>query len=150
PADIWVLGPHRIICADPRDPGSYERFLGEEKAQTVFTNLPQKLAIHGKVLGLDLVGDDELATPSEGMSPGTSKVFYKCRWAWQPPTPSTARSILSARIGGIYASSLRRRSKSTQRRWISACGTSPRLGRDCFIDPSMSSCWFSKSGLALT
>jgi hypothetical protein len=32
PGDLWVLGPHKVLCADARDPKSYDRLLGGEKA----------------------------------------------------------------------------------------------------------------------
>ena len=30
PGDLWVLGRHRLICADARDAGSYAALLGDE------------------------------------------------------------------------------------------------------------------------
>jgi DNA modification methylase len=68
PADTWVLGPHRIICADARDPSSYERLLGEEKAQMVFADPPRD-AIHGTGWDQALLRSSELAIASGEMSP---------------------------------------------------------------------------------
>jgi DNA modification methylase len=63
PGDIWVLGAHRIICADACDPGSYERLLGEEKAQLVFAD-PH----NGTRSGRALLRDAEFAVVSGEIS----------------------------------------------------------------------------------
>jgi ParB-like chromosome segregation protein Spo0J len=68
PADIWVLGPHRIICADARDPSSYERLLGEEKAQMVFVDPPHH-AIDGTGSCRALPRNSELTIASGEVSP---------------------------------------------------------------------------------
>src|SRR5262249_23846062 len=62
------LGSHRIICADARDLSSYERLLGEEKAQMVFADPPRD-AIHGTGSGQALLRSSELAIASGEMSP---------------------------------------------------------------------------------
>jgi hypothetical protein len=36
--DLWLLGEHRILCADAAKPESYTRLLGDERAQMVFTD----------------------------------------------------------------------------------------------------------------
>ena len=38
--DLWTIGNHRILCADAQDTASYERLLGDERAQMVFTDPP--------------------------------------------------------------------------------------------------------------
>ncbi len=40
PGDIWELGPHRVICGDSTKRGTYERLLGSEKVNLVFTSPP--------------------------------------------------------------------------------------------------------------
>jgi DNA modification methylase len=40
PGDIWLLGPHRIICGDCRDHGTVERLLGGEPVNVAFTSPP--------------------------------------------------------------------------------------------------------------
>ena len=40
PGDIWVLGPHRIICGDCRDFATVERLLAGERVNVAFTSPP--------------------------------------------------------------------------------------------------------------
>jgi DNA modification methylase len=52
PGDLWELGPHRLLCADAREPASYARLLDSTKAEFVFTDPPYNVAIDGHVCGL--------------------------------------------------------------------------------------------------
>ena len=47
--DLWLLGDHRLLCADATDPASLKTLLGDEQARTVFTDAPYKLEIAGQV-----------------------------------------------------------------------------------------------------
>src|SRR5262249_56685703 len=69
PGDIWVLGPHRILCADPRDRLSYERLLGDEKAEMVFADPPRQVPSDGNRLGRGAVRHAETAMASGEASP---------------------------------------------------------------------------------
>jgi site-specific DNA-methyltransferase (adenine-specific) len=40
PGDIWVLGPHRIICGDCRDHGAVEKLLAGRPVTVAFTSPP--------------------------------------------------------------------------------------------------------------
>jgi len=40
PGDLIILNEHKLLCADAKDPSSYEKLLGGEKAQLVYTDLP--------------------------------------------------------------------------------------------------------------
>lgn len=40
PGDIWILGPHRIICGDVRDHGTVERLLDGNRINIAFTSPP--------------------------------------------------------------------------------------------------------------
>jgi len=40
PGDLWLIGPHRLICGDCRDRGVVERLLDGARAQVVFTSPP--------------------------------------------------------------------------------------------------------------
>jgi len=43
--DIWLLGSHRIICGDSRDPSTYDRlFTDGRKAAMIFTDPPYNLS----------------------------------------------------------------------------------------------------------
>lgn len=40
PGDVWLLGPHRLLCGDALDPASYARVLAGEKADMLHTDPP--------------------------------------------------------------------------------------------------------------
>ena len=50
--DLWLLGDHRVICADALRVQAYEALLGEERAAMVFTDPPYNVPIEGHVGGL--------------------------------------------------------------------------------------------------
>jgi DNA modification methylase len=66
--DLWLLGEHKILCADARDSGSYRKLLRDNKAQMVFTDAPYNVRIGGHVSGLGEVTHDEFAMASGEMS----------------------------------------------------------------------------------
>jgi DNA modification methylase len=66
--DLWILGDHRLYCADSRDPKSFEVLLGSEEAQMVFTDPPYNVPIEGNVSGLGRVKHREFAMASGEMS----------------------------------------------------------------------------------
>ena len=45
--DLWVLGPHRLLCGDARDPTSYQFLLEGKQADLVLTDPPCNVAIEG-------------------------------------------------------------------------------------------------------
>ncbi|MGZ5825384.1 MAG: site-specific DNA-methyltransferase [Croceibacterium sp.] len=51
PGDLWLIGPHRLLCADAREAVSYEVLLGQERAAMVFADPPYNLPILGFVSG---------------------------------------------------------------------------------------------------
>ena len=66
--DLWINGGHRILCGDARDPLSYERLLGDERAQMVFTDPPYNVRIARNVSGLGKVKHREFEMGSGEMS----------------------------------------------------------------------------------
>jgi DNA modification methylase len=68
PGDLWSCGEHRLICADALDAGAYERLMGEERAQMVFTDPPYNVPIHGHVGGSGATKHREFAMASGEMS----------------------------------------------------------------------------------
>jgi ParB-like nuclease domain len=48
--DLWALGNHRLLCADPREQASYDVLLEGQKAQFVFTDPLHNVAIDGKAI----------------------------------------------------------------------------------------------------
>jgi 16S rRNA G966 N2-methylase RsmD len=77
PGDIWILGDHRILCADARDLMSHERLLGDERAQMVFADPPYNVPICGNVSGLGSVRHREFAMASGEMSPPEFEDFLR-------------------------------------------------------------------------
>lgn len=39
-SDVWILGRHKLICGDARSSDDYERLLGNERVDMVFTDPP--------------------------------------------------------------------------------------------------------------
>jgi len=46
--DIWTLGRHRLICGDSTKSETYEKLLGKEKAEMLFTDPPWNVNIGAK------------------------------------------------------------------------------------------------------
>jgi hypothetical protein len=75
--DLWLLGEHRILCADALVCESYVRLLGDEPAQMVFTDPPWNIPIAGHVSGLGAVKRDDFAMGCGEMSDAEYKVFLR-------------------------------------------------------------------------
>ena len=67
--DVWLIGPHRLICGDSTLPETYEALLGTERAQMVFTDVPYNVPIGGHVSGLGRNSHREFAMASGEMTP---------------------------------------------------------------------------------
>ncbi|MGE0666124.1 MAG: site-specific DNA-methyltransferase [Sphingomonadales bacterium] len=68
PGDIWQIGRHRLICGDATAADTYQRLLGHERAQMVFTDPPYNVPIGGHVSGLGSIQHREFAMASGEMS----------------------------------------------------------------------------------
>lgn len=98
--DLWIIGEHRVLCGDARDPASYKRLLEGNLAKAVFTDPPYAIPIknhvsgHGRVkhdnfvMGCGETSDEEFAatilTPAlnlmgEHSAPGAI-AFVCCDW----------------------------------------------------------------------
>jgi DNA modification methylase len=66
--DLWLMGRHRLLCADALDQASYERLLDGKPAQLVFTDPPYNVPIAGHVGGKGLVQHREFVMASGEMS----------------------------------------------------------------------------------
>src|SRR5690606_34646353 len=53
PGDVWLLGPHRVMCGDALDPGVLDKALGGAEPGIIYTDPPYGIAIvrGGKVGG---------------------------------------------------------------------------------------------------
>lgn len=77
PGDLWILGDHRILCGNALVEESYERLLGEERAQMVFTDPPWNVAIANNVSGLGKVKHADFAMACGEMSPVEFEAFLR-------------------------------------------------------------------------
>jgi DNA modification methylase len=49
--DLWILGEHRLLCGDALLEESFEKLLGDERAQLVIADPPYNVKINGHVSG---------------------------------------------------------------------------------------------------
>ncbi|PKB13354.1 DNA modification methylase [Novosphingobium kunmingense] len=75
--DLWVLGKHRLLCGDARDPAVLERLMDGERAQMVITDPPYNVPVDGHVCGLGKVKHAEFAMASGEMSEGEFEDFLR-------------------------------------------------------------------------
>lgn len=66
--DVWLLGRHKLVCGDAREIADYERLLGNELVDLIFTDPPYNVPIAGHVSGLGNVKHREFAMASGEMS----------------------------------------------------------------------------------
>lgn len=75
--DLWLLGPHKVLCGDALKPESYQHLLGEERARMVFTDPPYNVPIDGHVGGSGAVRHREFVMASGEMSRSEFTAFLK-------------------------------------------------------------------------
>jgi DNA modification methylase len=73
--DLWLLGRHRLLCADTRSLPDMDRLMDGMRADLVFTDPPYNVAIDGNVCGLGLVKHREFAFASGEMSQDQFNTF---------------------------------------------------------------------------
>jgi DNA modification methylase len=66
--DIWILGPHRIVCGDALDPETYQLLLQGARAAMVFADFPYNTKIAGHVCGNGRIHHNEFVMASGEMS----------------------------------------------------------------------------------
>jgi DNA methylase/ParB-like nuclease domain len=49
--DLWLVGKHRIFCGDPLENASFSRVLGDDRADMVFTDLPNTIVSYSPGVG---------------------------------------------------------------------------------------------------
>jgi DNA modification methylase len=81
--DVWILGKHRLLCGDSREPSSFEALMGEERARMVFSAPPYNVRIDGFVGGLGAVKHAEFAMASGEMTKDEFSGFLACVFANQ-------------------------------------------------------------------
>lgn len=77
PGDIWVLGRHRLMCGDAKDPAMLAALMGEDRADMVFTDPPYNVPISGHVGGLGRVQHREFAEASGEMTEAQFTEFLR-------------------------------------------------------------------------
>jgi DNA modification methylase len=75
PGDLWILGAHRLLCADARESSSYDRLLNGEKAVFAFTDPPYNIPIDGNVRGFGRIHYREFAMGCGEMTRETFTLF---------------------------------------------------------------------------
>jgi DNA modification methylase len=68
PGDLWILGKHRLLCGDARDPACYAELVAGRPVDLVFTDPPYNVPINGHVSGNGRVRHREFAMASGEMS----------------------------------------------------------------------------------
>jgi DNA modification methylase len=66
--DLWVLGKHRLLCGDAREPGDYAALLDREQVDLLFTDPPYNVEIDGNATGLGRHHHRDFAMASGEMS----------------------------------------------------------------------------------
>jgi DNA modification methylase len=61
PGDTWILGPHRVLCGNALDEGTYTSLMGTDRARMSFQDPPYNVPIDGHVSGLGKVRHREFA-----------------------------------------------------------------------------------------
>jgi hypothetical protein len=97
--DLWILGTHRLLCGDARSREDYNRLLGTDRADLVFTDPPYNVPIEGHVSGLGRIEHREFAMASGEMTEGSSPTSSLRSFAQPLRCRATERCITFAWTG---------------------------------------------------
>ena len=75
--DLWLLGEHRLLCADATSEEAFQRLMAGERAQMVFTDPPYNVPIHGHVGGLGQTRHSEFVMGTGEMTSGEFAGFLE-------------------------------------------------------------------------
>lgn len=75
PGDLWLLGPHRILCGDCRDSSIIDTLMNGRDARMVITDPPYNVPVGGHVCGLGKHQHENFAMASGEMSPEEFTAF---------------------------------------------------------------------------
>jgi DNA modification methylase len=75
--DLWLLDRHRLLCGDSRNLETFERLLGNERADLIFTDPPYNVPIDGHVCGLGRIRHREFAMGAGEMSEEAFTAFLR-------------------------------------------------------------------------
>jgi DNA modification methylase len=79
--DLWILGRHRLLCGDARDPACFAKLMEDERARMVFSDPPFNVKIDGHVGGLGGTRHAEFAMASGEMSEPEFVAFLRAAFA---------------------------------------------------------------------
>jgi DNA modification methylase len=77
PGDLWLLGPHRLLCGSALSAEDCARLMAGSLAQMVITDPPYNVPIAGHVSGLGKTRHREFAAASGEMSPAEFTAFLE-------------------------------------------------------------------------
>jgi DNA modification methylase len=66
--DLWLLGPHRLLCANSQESQSFERLMNGQSAGMVITDPPYNVKVQGHVGGKGKIRHREFMMASGDMS----------------------------------------------------------------------------------
>jgi DNA modification methylase len=75
--DLWLVGRHRLVCGDSRQPEMFDRLLGGERADLTFADPPYNVPIDGHVCGLGRIRHREFAMGVGEMSSDAFTAFLQ-------------------------------------------------------------------------
>src|ERR1700730_16251225 len=73
--DLWLLGPHRVLCGNALDAADFVTLMGGERAGMVFTDPPFNVPIDGHVSGLGAIHHRPFPMASGEMDKATFTAF---------------------------------------------------------------------------
>ena len=68
PDDLWLCGPHRVVCGDCRDENILDMLMEKSNAQMIITDPPYNVPIDGHVCGLGKTKHEDFAMASGEMT----------------------------------------------------------------------------------
>jgi hypothetical protein len=77
PGDLWLLGPHRLLCGDATDAVAYGRLMAGKRAQLVFADPPYNVPVDGHICGLGRTRHPEFPMAAGEMSPAEFATFLR-------------------------------------------------------------------------
>lgn len=75
PGDLWLLGPHKVLCGNALEAPFYAALLGKDRAHFAFTDVPYNVPIAGHASGQGAVQHRDFAMASGEMSDGAFTGF---------------------------------------------------------------------------
>jgi len=75
--DLWLLGPHRLLCGDARSKSDVARLCDGRSATLLFTDPPYNVPIDGHVTGLGRIKHREFALASGEMDETAFTAFLR-------------------------------------------------------------------------